>query len=51
MRDVRLLDTPDRSGDEYKYYSSSGSDRHHDLHRYHPYNRSDRRDMSDEIKK
>lgn len=32
-----LLDTPDRRSDEYRYHSSSGLDRHHDRHQYHPY--------------
>lgn len=51
MKDGRLLDTLDRRGDEYMYYSSSGSDRHHDHHRYHPYRRSDRGYLSNEFKK
>jgi len=42
VRDGRLLDTPERRGNEYKYYSSSGYDRHHDHHCYHPYRRNDK---------
>jgi len=42
VRDGRLLDTPERRGDEYRYYSSYGSDRHHDHHHYHPYRRNAR---------
>lgn len=41
MRDRRLLDTLDRRGDEYRYYSSIGFDMHHDHHRYDPYKSSD----------
>jgi len=33
------------------YYSSSGSDRHHDHHHYHPYRRSHRVYLRDEFKK
>ena len=51
MRDGRLLDTQDRRADEYKYYSSSGSDMHHDRHCYHPYRSSDRGYFLDEFKK
>jgi len=50
VRDGRLLDTLDRRGDEHMYYSSFGSDRHHDRHRYHPY-RNDRGYFLDEFKK
>ena len=32
--DAKLLDTPDRRGDRHKYYSNSGSDMHHDRHRF-----------------
>ena len=42
VRDGRLLDTSDRRGDGCMYYSSSGFDRHHDRHHYHPYKRNDR---------
>lgn len=45
------MDTPDRRGDGYMYYSSSSSDRHYDRHRYHPYMRSDRVYFLDEFKK
>lgn len=38
-------------GDEYRYYSSFGYDRHHDHHRYHPYRRIDRGYLLDELKK
>ena len=51
VRDGKLLDTPDRRGDGYKYYSSFGLDRHHDHYRYHPYRRSDRGYFPDEFKK
>jgi len=51
VRDGRLLDTSYRRGDEYMYYSSYGSDRHHDRHRYHPYRRNDRGYLLDEFKK
>jgi len=33
------------------YYSSSGSDIHHDRHRYHPYRRNDRGYLPNEFKK
>jgi len=45
------LDTPERRGDEYRYYSSSSSNRHHDHRHYHPYRRNDRGYFSDELKK
>lgn len=51
VRDGRLLDTLDRRGDEYRYYYSSCSDRHHDHNRYHPYRRNDRVYFPDELKK
>jgi len=41
----------DSRGDEYKYYSSYGSDRHHDCHRYHPYRRNDRGYLPDDSRK
>ena len=50
MRDGRSLDTLDTRGDGHRYYSSFGSNRHHDRHRYHPYRRSDREYLSDEFK-
>jgi len=50
VRDDRLLDTPDRRGGGDTYYSSSGFDRHHDHHCYHPYRRSDRGYFLDEFK-
>ena len=46
-----MLDTPDRRGDQHRYYSSSNSDRHHDHHRHHPYRRSDRGSSPVEFKK
>ena len=46
-----MLDTPDSEGDKHMYYSSFGSDRHHDRHRYHPYRRSDRGYFLNEFKK
>jgi len=51
MRDGRLLDTLERTGDEYKYYSSFGSNTHHDRHHYHPYMRNDRGYLLDEFNK
>jgi len=45
------LDTPDRRDDGYMYYSSSGFDKHHDLHRYHIYRISDRGYFPNEFKK
>jgi len=33
------------------YYSGSGSDRHHDLHHYHPYRRSNKGYFLDDFKK
>ena len=51
MRDGRLLDTPDRRGDGYKYYSSFSLDIHYDHHRYYSYRRSDRGYFPDEFKK
>jgi len=51
VRDGGLLDTPDRRGDEYRYYSSFGSGRNHDSHDYHPYRRSDMGYFLDEFKK
>jgi len=51
IRDGRFLDTLDRRGDEHRYYSSSGSDRHYDRNCYHPYRRSDREYFADEFKK
>lgn len=50
VRDVGLLDTLKRRGDEYRYYSSFGSDKHHDHRRYHYYKRNDRGYLSDEFK-
>jgi len=49
--DGMFLDTSNRRGDEYKYYSSSGSDRNHDRHHYHPYRRRNRAYFLDEFKK
>lgn len=51
IKDVRLLHTPNRRGVGHMYYSSSGSERHHDPHRYHPYRMSDREYVPDEFKK
>ena len=51
VRDGILLDTPDGRGDIHMYHSSSGSDKHHDRHHYHPYRRSDRGYFLDEFKK
>ena len=35
----RCLDTLDRKGSTYGFYSSSGSERHHHHHHHHPYRR------------
>jgi len=51
VRDGRLLDTPDRRGDASMYYYSSGFDKHHDRHRYHPYRKRDRGYFPYEFKK
>lgn len=51
IRDGRLLDTTNRIRDRHMYYSSFGSDRHHDHHRYYPYKRSDMVYFLDEFKK
>jgi len=50
VRDGRSLDTPDMRGNEYKYYSSFGFNRHHGHHRYHPYRRNDMGYFPDEFK-
>jgi len=47
----RLLDTHNRRGSSYRFYSSSGSDRYHGHHSYHPYRRSDKGFFPDEFKK
>ena len=51
VRYGRLLDTPNRRGDEYRFYASFGSDRHHDRQLYLPYKRNDRGYLPDEFKK
>lgn len=51
MSDGRLWYTPDRRGDRQSYYSSFGSDRHYDCHRYHPYRASGREYLLDYFKK
>ena len=51
VRDGNLTDTLDRRVEEYRYNSSSGYDRHHDCHHYHPYRRNDRGYFPDEFKK
>ena len=54
VRDGRLLDTPNRRGNELRHYSSFGSNRHHDHHdhhHYHPYRRNDRGYLPNEFKK
>ena len=51
VRDGRFLDAPYRRGDEYMYYFSYVSHRHHDRHRYHPYRSNDRGYLPDEFKK
>ena len=49
VRNGRLLDTPYRRGDEKRYYSSFGSDGHHDRHHYHPYKGNDKGYVLDEF--
>ena len=51
VRDSRLLDTPNRRGGKDRYYSSFGSHKHDDRHRYHPYRRSDMGYLPDDFKK
>ena len=51
VRDGMLLDTPNRRGDGYRYYSSYGSDKHHDRYCYHHYRRNGRGYFPDEFKK
>jgi len=51
MRDGRLLNTLERRGDEYRYYYSFGSDRHHACFCCHPYRRNDSVYLPDEFKK
>lgn len=51
IRYGRFLDIPDRRGSGYEFYSSSGLDRYHGHHRYHPYRRSERGYFPDELKK
>jgi len=51
VRDGRLLDASDKRDGEHRYYSSSGSDRHHDHHCYRPYRRNGRGYFPDEFKK
>jgi len=45
------LDTLDRRGTGYGYYSSYGFYKHHDHHHYHPYRRNDKEYLSNEFKK
>ena len=51
VRNSGLLDTPNRRGNKYRYYSGSVSDRHHDRHFYHSYRRNDRGYLPYEFKK
>ena len=51
IRDGKFLDTLDRRGNGHGLYSSSGSNRYHGHHRYHPYRRSDKGYFLDEFKK
>ena len=51
IRDDKSLENMDRRGDGQRYYSSSDSDKHHDLHHYHPYRRSDMGYLPNEFKK
>jgi len=51
IKDGRSLDSLDKRGDRHRYSSSSFYDNHYDLHRYHPYRRSDKEYLSDEFKK
>lgn len=45
------MDTPNRRGDRNRYYSSYGSNKHYDHHRYHPYRRRDKGYFLNEFKK
>ena len=47
--EIRIL-IGNRRGIIYGLHSSSGSDRYHGHHRYHPYRRNDRGYFSDEFK-
>ena len=47
----KFLDTIDRRGNGYGFYSSSGSDRYRGRHHYHPYKKSDSGYFPDEFKK
>lgn len=51
IKDGMLLDTLDRRGNEYKYYSSSSSSRHYGRHHYHPYMANERGYFPYELKK
>jgi len=51
VKDGRFLDTPDRRRDRHIYHSSSGSGRHDDQYRYHPYRRIVRGYLPKEFKK
>ena len=45
------MNTPDKRGSGYGFYSSFGSDMHYDHHCLHPYKRSDKGYFLDEFKK
>jgi len=45
------MDTLDKRASGYGFYFSSGSDRQHGHHRYHPHRRSERGYFPDEFKK
>lgn len=51
VSDGKFLNPSGRRGDEYRYYSSSIFNRHHDRHHYHPYRRNDTRYLLDEFNK
>jgi len=51
IKDGWFLDTPDRKGDGHRFYSSSGSDKYHGYHFYHPYRRNGKGYLPDEFKK
>jgi len=50
-RDGIFLDTLERRSSGHGHYSSSGLDRYHGHHHYHPYKRRDKRYFLDEFKK
>ena len=49
--DGRFLDTPDKRGSNYEFYSSCGLDKYHGHHHHYPYRTSERRYLPNEFKK